>query len=124
MKKYKLLKDLPFVDKGEIFRYEDCKLYCEDWNKSSYNVLFEDMDFNELLWEWLEEVNLKPKPKFRVWDKVKTIGLGSVIYTTIAWFHYKEELKEFEYFTLCITNCRENELKIPTEYELNNYYEN
>lgn len=64
MKKYKLLKDIPFHNKWTVFIFDWYSAYVEWEEDHLVSHPFEDEDFKSLLWIWYEEILEEPKHKF------------------------------------------------------------
>lgn len=69
MKKYRLLKDLPYFNKWDIIRVENNEVYNDsNWEISILNWLVINEYFHTLIWEWFEEII--EKKTFKILDKV------------------------------------------------------
>ena len=119
MKKYKLLKDIPFYDKWTVFIFDWYSAY-EELNPEEHLVShpFEDEDFKSLVWIWYEEILAKTEPKFKVWDYA--VAFKKWIYLKITSI-FKNGLWEYRYSNW--TNWYdEDELRNPTKEELEKYF--
>lgn len=69
MKKYKLLKELPWCKVWTI--YDEYWNY-EDWKTSDLFKawIIDNEDIATILWVWIEEIKEEENPMFRIWDKV------------------------------------------------------
>jgi hypothetical protein len=117
MKKYKLLKDLPFVEKWEIIDYND--------DLHIHNHLLKNGRLDDLLWEWFEEVK-EEQPKFKVWDYVVKYADETKSYTYIKIYSISIINWEFCYNQyssgICIKYIPEKDLRKPTQKELDKYF--
>lgn len=122
MKKYKLLKDLPFHKKWTIFLYDWEEVF-EEWDIEHPigTHYFDDYSFKTLIWEWFEEVKEEPKPKFKVWDYVvyknwkRFIKIIDIKITSNSnYIKYNHDSGWWYY--------HEDELRLPTQEELEKYF--
>lgn len=125
MKKYKLLKDIPFHNKWTVFIFDWYSAYVEWEEDHLVSHPFEDEDFKSLLWIWYEEILEEPKHKFKVWDyvvkddrfKCKDWLTWKIYYIKINYIRFDEYLKCFLY-----NSYKEEELRSPTKEELEKYF--
>lgn len=125
MKKYRLLKDLPFHKKWMIFLY-DWKQAFEEWDMEHPIALhyFDDISFKVLLWEWFEEVKEEPKPKFKIWDYVvyewESIEYIKIYNIKKSWtnFIYNQTPTSYWFF-ICYYEAN---LRLPNKEELKKYF--
>lgn len=105
MKKYRLLKDLPWIDKWE------------EWVWESFRFTR-----NYLLEKWfIEEVKEEPKPKFKVWDYVVYESKNIIRYIKII--EIRKEWNDFLYNqTWWWYYFWEECLRLPTQEELEKYF--
>lgn len=109
MKKYKLLKDLPWCNVGTILK---------EW-KPSYNNIINIIN-NDKLFEiykdWFEEIKEETiKPKYKVWDYVVYKDLKWTSYIKIFAIHYRN-------WFIYNGKFSENELRLPTQNELQTFF--
>lgn len=115
MKKYKLLKDLPYIKAGIIYE--------QDWNqykseKQDWITDYLNKNIIENNPEWFEEIKEELKPKFKVWDYVVAFKIWIFLKINSI---FKNWLWEYRYSNW--TNWYyENELRLPTEEELKIYF--
>lgn len=118
MKKYKLLKDLPYIKAGIIYE--------QDWNqykseKQDWITDYLNKNIIENNPEWFEEIKEAPQPKFKVWDYV--VCDLSIIKTYLKIFAITLKDWIFKYNmdgSLCY--FAEKDLRLPTEEELKIYF--
>ena len=65
MKKYRLLKDLPFIKKWFVFEVP------YTWSYYMIEKIARDEKIEDLIWDWIEEVEDKPTDKWNLkkWDE-------------------------------------------------------
>lgn len=116
MKKYKLLKDLPFFKKWTIFLFDWTRAY-EGWNEEEVvHHPFNDCSFNDLLWEWYEEIRDEEIPKFKIGE--------NVVYDDFSWTIRFQQVRSIHYDTggFNYNWYFEEFLRRPTQEELDKYY--
>lgn len=113
MKKYKLLKDIPWHKAGEIL----IKVYL-DWVNDWYWFKWSEWAYHESFikkqTKWFEEVKEINMPKYKVWDYVATLN----------WLYFIKiyEISYLNNFALYNTEYSEEELRLPTQKELEIYF--
>ena len=117
MKKYKLLKEFPWAKVGNI--------YDENWrgyNCNNHDMIkewiFDNESFNDLLWEWIEEIKEEENPKYRIWDYVVAEKGDDEI--TIQYLKISGII--LKYWQLRYDGYKEEDLRLPTEEELEIYF--
>ncbi len=126
MKKYRLLKDLPFYKKWDILYVDSYVVYNDELLQEQsilQKIIINDL-FDFLLWDWFEEIK-ELKPKFKVWDyvvkddrvKCKDWLTWKIYYIKINTIRFDEYLKCFLY-----NGYKEEELRSPTKEELEKYF--
>ena len=132
MKKYKLLKELPWLEAGTIIEYKDWEIYPKDndYNKNIEKYLINAIENNDYYW-WLEEIK-EPKNIYNLkkWDTyfyiddlwyIQSIVLDCIQYYKLrlevwnVFLTYKEVLKAY-YERKALTTIRkwiwENKINI------------
>lgn len=113
MKKYKLLKDLPWADKWDIYREDWYNLSKDGSDDLIRGWIFEDKNFKDLIWVWVEEIKEEKEVKYRVWDyavvknPVGYLKIDSV--EEVGWGYW-------------YNGYEDTELRLPTNEELEKYF--
>ena len=63
-KKYKLIKDIPWIKAWAIFIEENNKCFISEYNWQARFAIW------YTTWEWFEEIKEEKKTDFRIWDKI------------------------------------------------------